>query len=89
MNEDTVYKEVKGALKKPPGGGKSLPQPQGSEPRRGDKSEPGSSRKSIEGRQEGPQTAEAGGKDDSGPITTSPTPGDRPGGVLKQEPIQG
>ena len=47
VNKDTVYREVKGALKKPPGGGKSLPQPQGSEPRRGDKSESGSSRKSV------------------------------------------
>ena len=66
VKEDTVYKGGKGTAKKPPGGGKSLPQPQGSEPRRGDKPESGSSRKSVKGTQEGPQTVETGGKDDSG-----------------------
>ena len=89
MKEDTVYKGGKGTTKKPPGGGKSLPQPQGSEPRRGDKPESGSSRKSVKGMQEAPQTVKTGRKDNSGPITTSPTLGDRPGEVLKQEPIQG
>ena len=89
MKEDTVYKGGKGTVKKPPGGGRSLPQPQGSEPRRGDEPESGSSRKNIKGTSEGPQTVKIGGKDDSGPITASPKLGDGPEEVLKQEPIQG
>ena len=48
VGEVTSQKEVKGALKRSPGVWKSTSQPQGSGPRRGDKSEPEGSRKSLQ-----------------------------------------
>ena len=68
MKEDTVYKGGKGTVKKPPGGGKSLPQPQDLEPRRGDKPESESSRKSIKETQEDPQIVETGGRTIQAPL---------------------
>ena len=85
VNEDTVYKEVKGALKKPPGGEKFLPQPQGSEPRRGDKPETDRARETVEGASEGPQTQWTGVKGGPDPTTTLSKPGGRPGEASSQE----